>query len=151
MYKLSFCDPFVPMLTELGDFPPEKVIDQFEEIQWTEHLYQMRRASEWREYFSPSFCVVNPDLKQELECCVIDKENEQEWFIFYKRPETVRTWMGLRKEYRENHISNVTGQKREDVVRCLQAFVRNDFNFLREKVREGYGRRQLNLLNLFSF
>lgn len=146
MYRLTFCDPFVPKLTDLGQFPPEKVVDQFEEIEWSNHLNNLRNAGPWRDYFSPSFSIVHPLLRHELECCVVDNHDDHEWFIFYKRPETVRSWFGLRKQYREAHTSNVCGQKKEDVIRCLQAFVRNDFDFLKEKVREDYGRRSLNIL-----
>lgn len=134
MYKLTFCDPFAPSWMELENFPPEKVLDKFEEIRWSHHLGHSR-ACQLREYFSPSFCVENLALKRGIECWAVDNDRGPEWFVFYKRPETIRTWLGLRRQYREDYVSNTVIRNKEEVIRCLQAFVRNDFEFLSRKVR----------------
>lgn len=134
MYKITFCDPFAPAWMELENFPPDLVIEKFEEIRWNDHLFHSR-SCKLREYFSPSFSIEDPALGCGIECWAVDNDHGHEWLIFYKRPEVVRSWLGLRRRHHPQYVSNISGQNREQVISCLRAFVHNDFNFLRNKIR----------------
>lgn len=135
MYKITFCDPFMSRLTDLGMCEPLQVVEKFESINWSDHLGHMKNAGNLRAYLSPSFCVENTELNQGIEIWAMGDKDKPEWYIFYSRPQTVSSWFGFKKTFREQYTTEITRQRKENVIRCLQAFVNNDFEFLKRKVK----------------
>lgn len=133
-FRASFCDPFKPDIIELGDIQMENVIQKFESVPWTDYLRRMESAKEDEVFYSPSFEVENKDNKHGLAISAIGEPHSYEFYIFYRRPKTVKTFFGLKEKIDENYTSDITGQTKQDVLDCLNALLRNDTDYLANKI-----------------
>jgi hypothetical protein len=133
-FRASFCDPFKPEIIELGDIEKNKVIDKFENIPWTDFLRKMETAKEGEIFYSPSFEIENKDSKHGLSISAVGDPNQYEFYIFYKRPKTVKTFLGLKEKINESYTSDKTGQTKQDALDCLNALLRNDTEYLANKI-----------------
>ncbi len=131
-FRASFCDPFKKDIIELGDIEKEKVIEKFHSIDWNDYLKRMKSAKESEMYYSPSLEVENKNNKNGLSISAIDGK---EWYIFYKRPKMVKRFFGLSEKLNENYLTDITGQTEQDVMDCLNALLKNDLEFLEEKIK----------------
>lgn len=131
-FRASFCDPFKPDIIEIGDIEKEKVIEIFNQVPWTEYLEKMKTANEKEIHYSPSLEVENKDNKNGLSVSAIDGV---EWYIFYKRPKLVKRFFGLSEKLDENYLTDVQGQTEKDVRDCLDALIRNDLQYLENKIK----------------
>ncbi len=131
-YRASFCDPFKPDIIEIGEIEKEKVIDIFNQVPWTEYLEKMKTVNEREIYYSPSLEIENKDNKNGLTVSAVDGV---EWYIFFKRPKRVKLFFGLSEKLNENYLTDVQGQTEKDVRDCLDALIRNDLQFLENKIK----------------
>lgn len=133
-YRASFCDPFKPEIVELGDIREDNIIAEFEKISWADFLKRMEAAKEDEIFYSPSLEIENKDTKQGLSISVVGSPDNYEFYIFYKRPKTVKTFFGLKEKVNQNYISEKTGQTKQDALDCLNALLRNDMEYLENKI-----------------
>ena len=133
-FRASFCDPFKPDIIELGDIQKDKIIDKFENTPWTDFLQKMESAKEGEIFYSPSLEIENKDTKHGLAISAVGDPNKYEFYIFYKRPKKVKTFFGLKEKINEGYTSDKTGQTKQDVLDCLNALLRNDTEYLANKI-----------------
>jgi hypothetical protein len=133
-FRASFCDPFKPDIIELGNIQQENIIQKFESVSWTDYLRRMEAAKEGEIFYSPSLEIENKDTKHGLAISAVGESNNYEFYIFYKRPKTVKTFLGLREKIDEGYTSEKTGQTKQDVLDCLNALLRNDTEYLANKI-----------------
>jgi hypothetical protein len=131
-FRASFCDPFKPDIIELGDVEKEKIMELFDSIPWSEHLAKMKTANESEIHYSPSLEVENKDNRNGLSVSAIDG---REWYIFYKRPKQIKIFFGLFEKMDENYLTDIQGQTVSDVKNCLDALIRNDLQYLEDKIK----------------
>ena len=135
-FRASFCDPLKPDILELGDISQDTIIDHFEKINWNDYLQKMSTAKQDEIYYSPSFEVENKESKNGLAISAVGDPNNYEFYIFYKRPKNVKSFFVLKKKINENYSTDIQGQTKNDVLDCLKALLRNDTEFLSNKVRQ---------------
>lgn len=133
-FRASFCDPFKPEIIELGDIQTEYILDKFENTPWADYLRQMESAKEEEIFYSPSLEIENKDTRHGLAISVLGKPDDFEFYIFYKRPKKVKVLFGLKEKLKEDYLTDKTGQTKQDVLDCLNALIRNDTEFLENKI-----------------
>jgi hypothetical protein len=132
-FRASFCDPFKPDIIELGDIEKDEVIQKFENTPWADFLREMETAKEGEIFYSPSLEIENRDTKHGLAISAVGDPNQYEFYISYKRPKSVKTLFGKEK-INEGYTSNKTGQTKQDALDCLNALLRNDTEYLANKI-----------------
>jgi hypothetical protein len=133
-FRASFCDPFDPNIIELGSIQKDSIMDRFENINWPDYLRKMETAKENEIYYSPSLEIENKDTKHGLAVSAVGNPDNYEFYIFYKRPKKVKTFLGLSQKINDNYVSDKTGQTKQDVLDCLNALIRNDTDYLANKI-----------------
>ncbi len=133
-FRASFCDPLKPDIIELGDISQDTIIDHFEKINWNDYLQKMSTVKQEEIYYSPSFEVENKETKNGLAISAVGDPNNYEFYIFYKRPKNVKSFFGLKEKINENYSTDIQGQTKNDVLDCLKALLRNDTEYLANKV-----------------
>ena len=133
-FTASFCDPFNPAIIELGGIQKERILDKFEKVNWSDYLQRMQSANSQDIYYSPSISFENSDTTHGLAISAVGVPDNYEFYIFYKRPKIVKKFLGLKKKNDENYVSDKTGQTKNDVIDCLNAFIRNDMEYLISKI-----------------
>lgn len=133
-FRASFCDPFKPDIIELGDILKDKIIEKFEDIIWADFLKEMDLAKEGEVFYSPSLEIESKDTKHGLAISAVGDPNKYEFYIFYKRPKKVKAFFGLKEKINENYTSEKTGQTKQDALDCLNALLRNDTEYLANKI-----------------
>lgn len=131
-FRASFCDPFKADIIEIGSIEKDKIMEKFNQIPWTEYLAKMKTAKESEIHYSPSLEIENKDNKNGLSVSAVDGT---EWYIFYKRPKLVKRFFGLVEKMDDNYLTDVQGQTEKDVIDCLDALIRNDLQFLENKIK----------------
>lgn len=133
-FRASFCDPFQRDIIELGSISKDSILDKFEKTPWADILRQMSHAREDEIYYSPSLEVENKDNKHGLAISAVGGPDNFEFYIFYKRPKSVKSFFGLREKTDENYTIDKTGQTKQDVLDCLKALLNNDTEFLANRI-----------------
>jgi hypothetical protein len=131
-FRASFCDPFKPDIIELGNVEKDKIMELFEKTPWSECLAKMKTVKDNEIYYSPSLEIENKDNRNGLSVSAIDG---REWYIFYKRPKLVKRFFGLTEKMDDNYLTEIHGQTENDVKNCLEALIRNDLQFLENKIK----------------
>jgi hypothetical protein len=131
-FRASFCDPFKPDIIEIGDIEKDKVIEIFNRVPWTEYLEKMKTANKREIHYSPSLEIENKVNRNGLSVSAVDGK---EWYIFFKRPRRVKRFLGLCEKMDENYLTDIQGQTENDVRDCLNALIRNDLQFLEDKIK----------------
>ena len=133
-FRASFCDPLNPGIIELGEIRGDEIIDRFETIDWSGYLRKMESADEKEIYYSPSLEIENKDTKHGLAISAVGEPNNFEFYIFYKRPKKVKGFLGLTEKVNNDYTSDKTGQTKKDVLDCLAALIKNDTEYLANKI-----------------
>ncbi len=133
-YNATFCDPFSPDIIQLPDIAQEQIITEFEKINWRDYLQKMSNVPQKEIHYSPSFEVYNPVNKTGLIISAVGEPDKYEFYIFYKRPKTVKLLFGLIKKSNEEYTSDTTGQTKQDAIDCLNALIKNDDAYLANKI-----------------
>jgi len=134
-FRASFCDPFKYDIIEIGDIEKDKIMELFEKTPWSEYLTKMDNAQDKEIYYSPSLEIENKDNRNGLSVSVINDRGDEEWYIFYKRPKLVKKFFGLSKKMNNDYLTEVWGVTKDDVKYCLEALIRNDLQFLENKIK----------------
>ena len=82
-FRASFCDPFKPDIIELGEIEKDKILETFDKIPWADYLKKMKSTNEKEIHYSPSLEIENKTTKNGIVVSALDGD---EWYIFYKRP-----------------------------------------------------------------
>lgn len=133
-FRASFCDPFKPEIIELVDIPNDSIISKFENTNWKEYLQKMETAKEDEIFYSPSLEIENKETKHGLAISAVGNHDNFEFYIFYKRPKKVKALFGLKEKVKEDYTTNITGQTKQNVLDCLNALIRNDTDYLANKI-----------------
>jgi hypothetical protein len=133
-FRASFCDPLKRDIIELGDVEQHKIVEMFRGTPWSDYLRKMEDAE--TIYYSPSLEIENKDTRHGLVFSAIGQPDSYEFYIFYKRPKKVKAFLGLSHKTDENYLTDITGQTEQDVLDCLDAFIKGDTGFLAKKVGE---------------
>ena len=133
-FRTSFCDPFQKDIIELGNISKDSILDKFEKTPWADILRQMSYAKEDDIYFSPSLEIENKDNRHGLSISAVGDPDNFEFYIFYKRPKNKKSFFGLKEKINENYTTDKTGQNKQDVLDCLNALLRDDTEFLVNKI-----------------
>jgi len=133
-FRASFCDPFKPDIIEIGDIEKDKIMKLFEKTPWSDYLAKMDTAKKDEIYYSPSLEIENKDNRNGLCISAIDNK---EWCIFYKRPKLVkrRNFFKVTEEMDNDYTTDVWKQTENDVRDCLEALIKNDLQFLENKIK----------------
>ena len=135
-FRTSFCDPFQKDIIELGNISKDSILDKFEKTPWADILRQMSYAKEDEIYSSPSLEIENKDNRHGLSISAVGDPDNFEFYIFYKRPKNKKSLFGLKEKINENYTTDKTGQNKQDVLDCLNALLKDDTEFLANKIGE---------------
>ena len=130
-FRASFCDPFQSEIIEIGDIEKIQIMETFENIPWGQLIEKMEPAKD-TIYYSPSLEIENKMNKNGVTVTAID---EEEWWIFFKRPIQKMKYFKFRKYIYKDYVSEITEQNISDVRECLNALINNDLEFLEEKIK----------------
>jgi hypothetical protein len=133
-FRASFCDPLRKDIIELGDISKDSILEQFEQTPWNDLLRKMANAKEDEIFYSPSLEIENKETKHGLAISAVGDPNSFEFYIFYKRPKKIKSFFGLKEKIKEDYITDQTGQTKQDVLDCLNALLRNDIEYLENKM-----------------
>ncbi len=134
-YRWSICEPNDADVIEMGTISKEKILETFEQFPWTERLRQMSEMKDREIQYSPSLEFENLESKQGLTFSIVGDLFNYEFYIFYKRPATVRYLFGLVKREMNDWVTEITGQTKEEALKILTAFLNNDTIYLEEKIK----------------
>lgn len=134
-FRATFCNPFKKDIIELGDIEPDKIMEIFEKTPWMSLLEQMIDKSDDEIYYSPSLEIENKDNKNGLSISAVGDPKNFEFYIFYKRPKQVKTFLGLSSKMNDDYVTDIVGQTHKDVFECLAALIKNDLEFLDIKIK----------------
>jgi hypothetical protein len=132
-YRWSICEPDQPTVIEKGLILKEDLMAAFENFPWMGYLRQMEGMKESDIHYSPSLEFENLDTKQDVVFSIAGNEVNNEFYVFYKRPKTIKTFFGLSKKEVDGYMTDITGQTKEDALHILTAFLNNDTDYLGEK------------------
>jgi hypothetical protein len=133
-FRASFGNPFEKDIIELGTISKDSILDKFEKTPWADILRQMSYVKEEEIYYSPSLEIENKDNNHGLAISAVGSPDNFEFYLFYKRPKKVKTLFGLREKTNKNFTTEKTGQTKQDVIDCLDALLKNDTEFLANKI-----------------
>jgi hypothetical protein len=133
-FHLTFCEPLRPAIIDWGPIDKESVIERFQSIPWSAYLQEMKGRSDDEIYYSPSFEIQNPDNENGLAISAVGEPDNFEFYIFYKRPKTVKVFFGILEKEANEHMTDITGQTQEDAIACIEALLNNDLEFLEKKI-----------------
>ena len=133
-FRASFCDPFSPDIVELGDISQDEIINKFENINWRDYLERMQNVKENEIHYSPSFEVENKETRHGLDISAVGDPSTYEFYVFYRRPKKVKVLFGLTERRSQNYITEITGQTKDDVLKCLDALIKDDTEYLSNKI-----------------
>src|SRR5688500_13015570 len=98
-FRYSICNPFSPDIIEKGVINKEEFLNIFKEFPWVDLLNEMKEAESSNSgkeiHYSPSFEIENSSNKNGLSISIVDIEKQNEFYIFYKRPEKRKSFFGL--------------------------------------------------------
>lgn len=100
-FRYSICNPFSPEIIEKGAISKEDFINIFKEFPWVDLLNESKEAesseSGKKVHYSPSLEIENSSNKNGLSISIAEVVEQPEFYIFYKRPELRRFFLGYFK------------------------------------------------------
>ena len=134
-FRWSICLPDNREIIEKGAINKQYIIETFENFPWMDHLRKMATIKDEDIHYSPSIEFEDMDSKQGVTFSIVGDENNNEFYIFYKRPKTLKSFFGLLKKDVDEYVSDITGQTKEDAVDFLKAFLSGDTVYLETKMK----------------
>lgn len=131
----SICYPDQEAPVEKGPIPGSDIANTFAAFPWMEQLQKLNSMKEEEIRFSPSMEFRNTGTGEGISISIVGSAEESEFYFFYRRPKTIRTFLGLSRKKIENFVSDLTGLSKEDVLELLQAFVRNDRDSIEARMK----------------
>ncbi len=133
-FNLNFYHPLKPETVELGVFPSDQIINQFEKIAWNDYLQEVHAAKIDDIYHYPSLEIVHKESKKALVISVVGDPGDYDFNISFKRPKIKKSLWGLNNQINENYLTTINAQTNQDVLKCIQAFLSHDEDYLEKKV-----------------
>ena len=133
MFRYSICDPLKHEPIEMGEIDKRKILDIVDRFPWMDLLDKMKDANETDIHFSPSIEFENKANGHGLSISIVGDENENEFYIFFKRPKMVTKLFGLIKNMDDNYTSDRTGQTSNDVRDAVTALINGDLTTLEKR------------------
>lgn len=134
-FKATFCDPLVKDIIDLGFVSQGQIIDIFNGIDWDKHLNSIKNVPEYKIFYSPSFEIENLDNENGLTISAVGNAGNYEFYIFYKRPKTVKKLFGLISKFEKGYLTDITGQNKSDSIKFLTALIKNDLALLEREIK----------------
>ena len=134
-FHATFCAPLQPDIIDLGNIEKENVVSEFQNISWNKYLEAMKGKPDNEIYYSPSFEFENTENNNSLSISAVGEPENFEFYIFYKRPKTVKSFWGFSQKEVKEYLTDVTGQTNEDALNCIKALINNDLEFLERKIK----------------
>ena len=133
-YKATFCDPFKKDIIDLGYVAEDEIMNLFYKTNWDDYLKRMSESAGAKIYYSPSLEIQRVDINLGLSISVIENDSGYEFYVFYKRPKTVKTFFGLGKRLMKDYITDKQGQTRADVIDYLNALMDGNAEYLEQRL-----------------
>jgi len=130
-FRASFCDPFQKEIIEIGEIAVDKIIETFQQIHWTDFLEKIKERPDDEIFYSPSLEIENMENKNGVVISAIDNADYLEFYIFYKRFDKIKS----RQHAPDEKETMITEQTYDDAVKCLNALINNDLDFLENKIQ----------------
>ena len=130
MFRYSICDPFRREPLEMGEIEKDKILDILGRFPWQDMLDKIDKAGDADIHFSPSIEFENKSNRHGLNISIVD---EDDFYIFYKRPKLVSRLFGLIKTKDQNFTTEKTGQSISDVKDAVTALINNDVTTLEKR------------------
>ena len=131
-FRAEFYDPFKQDINhginEIGEVEKGKIMKLFESIPWAEYLKKVEVRKEYDILDFPSLQIKNENNQNSLS---VSAHNNKEWYIIYVRPKLVKKFFGL---IENNYMTSIEKQTEKEVRNCLEAFIKNDLQFLENKI-----------------
>ncbi|MEI9910659.1 MAG: hypothetical protein WDO71_13870 [Bacteroidota bacterium] len=97
-YRWSICEPQTPEIIEKGLIEKDKIMEIFEQFPWQIYLQQMACMKEKDIHYSPSLEFENLETKQGVSISIAGEADKYEFYIFYKRNKTIKTFFGYQQK-----------------------------------------------------
>ncbi len=135
-YTLTFCDPLKKDIIALGDVESGNVVEVFNTTKWNDFLSSMENKKQNEIFWSPSLEIYNPENKNGLSVSAVGKPNDYKFYVFYKRPKVVKSFLGLTApKLKNDYVSSALNQTAEDTRFYLTALLNNNLDYLEEKIK----------------
>lgn len=117
----------------MGEIDKSKILDVLERFPWNDLIDKMNNAVDQEIHFSPSLEFENTTNRHGLSISIIDEDNANEFYIFYKRPKLIKKLFGLIRNMDDNYLSDRPGQTISDVRDAVNALIANDLPTLEKR------------------
>lgn len=134
-FTYSICEPLNPNIIQKGAVSEEAFRSVLETFPWLELLRSMESAAEDEIHFSPSLELKNVATKHSLAISIVGPEEDLEYYIFYRRPKTVKQkkWFKTVDVFDPDYMTDRTGQTASDVMDAFDALLRGDHEMLENR------------------
>lgn len=135
-YDCSIADASDPDTTRKSTLKKEDLVNAFKNFDWDTFLIQAEKAMQRDKYFYPPVEFENNTSRHSLAFFPVGKPGDYEFLLFYKRPKTIKKWLGLIQKHDENYTTQLT--KTQDAIAALQylqALIESNTDFLEKKFR----------------
>jgi len=132
MFRYSICKPLEPEIIQMGAIDKEAARSLFDNFPWLKLLKQYNNAAEKDIHYSPSLEIENQDNQHNISISIVGDENQQEYYIFYKRPEIRKSFFGFFNRLEKNYLTERTGQNKEAAQLAFQALIDNQLEVLKK-------------------
>ena len=135
-FKAAFCHPYQRDIIELGEISQTNIITAFENIPWKDYLQQMEETKNEGQdiYYSPSFEIINTNTLHKLAISAVGPADNYEFYVFYRRPKTLKFLFGLITYKKDKYTTDIQGQTKTRVIRLLEAFRNNNTSYLADQI-----------------
>ncbi|MCF8254782.1 MAG: hypothetical protein K9H61_06280 [Bacteroidia bacterium] len=130
-FRLSFCNPFTPIIEDLGMKNDSEIIDCFKNIPWEDFLDRIVKVDKDKLDYSPTLEIIDTSTKHAISISAL---GDGVWLVFYKRPKLVSKWFGLTQILNENYNTEVEVGNQEQVIEFIQALLENNHSHLENKI-----------------
>lgn len=134
-FRCSYCDPFKPEVIDLGDVENQEIIIRFEQMPWDEIISLMGNAKKSEIHYSPSLEFEDKTTRHGVTISAVGASSLEEFYVFYKRPKREKKFFGLIESDNPEYLTDVTGQKKEDVIEFLTALIDGRYDLLDSKIK----------------
>lgn len=134
-FRHSFCGPFSSEIEELGDIEETELVNKFNKVPWNEILHKMSTMAEDELHYSPSIEFENKTNRHGITISGIEEDRQVEFYFFYKRPKRIKKFFGFIEKEDPNYMTDILVQSKQEVIRLIEAFIRDDYELLDTEIR----------------
>ncbi|HEV7779985.1 MAG TPA: hypothetical protein VGO58_01905 [Chitinophagaceae bacterium] len=134
-YRWSISESDKPETLEQGSIRKEMIMETFDQFPWMDRVQKMADMKEEEIYFAPSLEFENLDTTHAVCISIIGDASKYEFYTFYRRPKTFKI-LGLFKKKLDKHLSEITGQTKEDAARLLKVFIDNNYELMEKMMKK---------------